>query len=136
MVSGIGTALDAEVALLTPVRVPGVGHLPVLDALVNTPANELDSMPTFHGPCDMVVNAPSIVLKVRVDGEGSLHWATMHDGLLDGFLPLGSNHGSIEGVLVGVVVVVCSSGCIVALLRAMGRLLAWTAWFALGWVWI
>jgi hypothetical protein len=54
------------------VRVPRVGDLPVLDAAINTPANELDGVATGNSARGVLVDATGVVLKVRVHGEGGL----------------------------------------------------------------
>ena len=65
-------ALDAEVSLLAPVRVPRVGDLPVLDAVVGTPADELDGMAADRLAGGVRVDAAGVVLEVGVDGERGL----------------------------------------------------------------
>ena len=74
---------DSEVALLTPVWVPRVGDLPVLGARVDTPSDKLDCVAASHLARGVRVDAAGVVFKVRVDGEGSLDWATFHDHLLN-----------------------------------------------------
>ena len=58
---------DAEVAALAPVRVPRVGHLPVLDAVLDAPADELDGVAAGLLAGDVVVDAARVVLEVLVD---------------------------------------------------------------------
>merc|ERR1719253_392477 len=75
----VRAAADAEVALLTPVRVPAVLHLPVLDAAIHAPPDDLDRVPAQLLIRRRVVDAASVVLEVLVDRERSLHRAVLHD---------------------------------------------------------
>eukprot|EP00038_Savillea_parva_P005641 m.159386 g.159386 ORF g.159386 m.159386 type:complete len:367 (+) comp11786_c0_seq1:2968-4068(+) len=77
------TADNAEVTLLAPVRVPRVGHLPVLDTAFLTPADKLDGVATSDGTRRVLVDTTGVVLKVRVDGKGRLDGATLHNHLLN-----------------------------------------------------
>jgi len=63
---------DAEVALLTPVLVPGVGDEPVLGAVLNTIAEDADGMATLDRAGGVLVDAVLVEHEVLVDGEGTL----------------------------------------------------------------
>ena len=112
-------SLDPEVAALAPVGVPGVGDLPVLDAILDAPADKLDGVAASHLAGDVVVDAASVVLEVGVDREGSLDGATSHDHLLDLGLAAGGLDLSLEGVLVAGEAVVGSRGIGVTSGRAL-----------------
>ena len=60
-------AHDAEEALLAPVRVPRVGDLPVLGAILDAPPNNLDGVTARRLARRALVDAPSIILEVAVD---------------------------------------------------------------------
>ena len=103
----------------------------VLDAAFNAPANKLDCVPASHLAGDVLVDAAGVVFKVRVDGEGSLDWATFHDHLLNGSLARSSLDLAIKSILG---ILVRASGVGVALLLALCTLLRWAACSTLGWV--
>merc|ERR1719215_1305847 len=130
----VGAAVHAEVALLGPIRIPGVGDLPILLAVLDAPANDLHGVPASHPAGHVVVDAAGIVLKVGVDGEGHLHGPACHDGPLDALLAAGLHDVPLEMVLVRGEVVVRSHRVGVALLRATRRALRRAPRLALGWV--
>jgi hypothetical protein len=59
-------------------------YLPVLDTVVDTPPNKLDSVTASERSRLVSVHTASVVLKVGVDGECRLDGTTLHDHLLDG----------------------------------------------------
>jgi len=63
---------DAEVTLLTPVLVPGVGDEPVLGAVVNTIAEDADGVTTLIGARDVLVDTAGVGEEILIDGEGTL----------------------------------------------------------------
>jgi len=63
---------DAEVTLLTPVLVPGVGDEPVLGAVVNTIAEDADGVTTLIATSDVLVDTADIAHEILIDGEGTL----------------------------------------------------------------
>mmetsp|Transcript_111338 Transcript_111338/g.300324 ORF Transcript_111338/g.300324 Transcript_111338/m.300324 type:complete len:479 (+) Transcript_111338:116-1552(+) len=125
-------ALDAEVAVLAPMRVPTVRNLPILDAVVRAPTDDLHRVAAREAPGDVVVDAARVVLEVRIHREGRLHGASGHDHLLD-LLDAAGRHGlAREGVLVPGEVPVLFPGGRVALAGALRGLLAGAARLALG----
>merc|ERR1719424_2253168 len=96
----IGATAHAEIALLTPIRIPRVCNLPVLHSGINAPANHLHSVTSNLISSHMVVDAPRVVLKVCIHIESDLHWASSHDCLLNPGLTASSHHRACEGVLV------------------------------------
>jgi len=89
----VSATADTEVALLTPVLAPRVGDLPELLAVLDTPADELDGVATLEGARDVVVDTAGVGHEVRVDAEGDLDGAVLHDVVLDLLL-------AAEGVVV------------------------------------
>lgn len=79
----VGATADTEDTVLTPILVPGVDNGPVLDTLLNTPADETDGVATEVRATSVDVNTRLVVLEVRVDGEGGLDGAVLHEVLLD-----------------------------------------------------
>eukprot|EP00966_Prymnesium_polylepis_P123249 2849680-Prymnesium_polylepis.2 len=79
----VGAALDTEVARLAPIRVPGVGHLPVRSAGIDAPTHNADGMATELLPAGMLVHATRVVLEIRVHSEGGLYGTVGHDRVLD-----------------------------------------------------
>ena len=113
----VGAADDAEVAVLSPVRVPAVGDLPVVLAGlgVSSPPDDPNSVPTDGFVGGVLVDAAGVVLEVGVDGEGNLDGATGHDGVLDGGHVVGVDLDlSLEAVLVRLVVAVGVGSNVVA----------------------
>merc|ERR1719215_2456660 len=117
----VGAAADAEVALLGPVRVPGVRDLPVLLAVLDTPAHDLHGVPADLLAGHVGVDAAGVVLEVGEDAESHLHGPAGHDGLLDAPLAAGLHDVALEVVLVRGEVVVGSHRVGVALLWAGRR---------------
>merc|ERR1712224_752926 len=97
----ISSSDDSEVSVLSPVFVPGVGNLPVVDAIVSSPANNLNSMSSKHAAAGVLVNASVVVLKVRVDGECGLHGSMLVDALSNVRSVVVEVHQPGEVVLVG-----------------------------------
>merc|ERR1712224_997704 len=64
------TTANAEVALFRPMWVPRVCDLPIFHSILDTPANHFDSMTTRHLASHMMVDATSVVFKVRIHCEG------------------------------------------------------------------
>jgi len=54
------------------VLVPGVGNEPVLDAVVNTVAKDTDSVTTFVGARDVLVDTAGVGHEILIDGESTL----------------------------------------------------------------
>lgn len=121
----VGATDDAKVTILTPVWVPGVGNFPVLDAIVNTPTDETDSMATDLTAGNMVVDTRHVVLEISIDGKSSGDGSTGHDGLLDGINGGVGVDSAVERILVVGEVVVRSLGIFItfpgAARRARGR---------------
>merc|ERR1719188_693550 len=128
----VGAAADAEVALLGPVRIPGVGDLPVLLTVLDAPAHDLHGVPANLLAGHVVVDAAGVVLKVGEDAEGDLHGPAGHDGLLDALLTAGLHDVTLEMILVRREVVVRSHRVSVAPLRASWRGLRWAPRLPLG----
>jgi len=62
----------AEIALLTPVLVPAVGEEPVVGAVVNTVAHQLDGVVASKAAADVVVDTGGVHKEVLVDSDGCL----------------------------------------------------------------
>merc|ERR1719327_1755686 len=123
--------LDPEVALLAPVGVPGVRHLPVLDAVLHTPADNLHRVPAGDLPRHVVVDPGNVVLEVRVHHKRGLDRAAGHDGVHDLLLAARGGHVAGEGELVVLEVLVRARALGVAGLRALRGALALAAGLAL-----
>jgi len=74
---------DLEVTVHTPVLVPGVSNPPVLDTVLNTPTEDLDSVATEVLTGDVLVDTRLVVLEVSIDIESSLDRTVSHDLLLE-----------------------------------------------------
>jgi len=68
----VGATDDTEVALLTPVLVPRVGDEPVLGAVLDTVAEDADSMATLIRAGGVLVDAALVEHKVLIDFKGTL----------------------------------------------------------------
>mmetsp|Transcript_177087 Transcript_177087/g.567949 ORF Transcript_177087/g.567949 Transcript_177087/m.567949 type:complete len:233 (+) Transcript_177087:112-810(+) len=112
-------ALDAEVAVLAPMRVPTVRNLPILHAVVRAPTDDLHRVAACQAPGDVVVDAARVVLEVRIHREGRLHGASGHDHLLDVLDAAGRDGLAREGVLVAGEDLVVVPGARVALAGAL-----------------
>lgn len=121
----VGATDDAKVTVLTPVWVPGVGNFPVLDAIVDTPTDEADSMATDLTAGDVVVDTRNVVLEISIDGKSSGDGSTGHDGLLDGIRGGVGIDSAVERILVVGEDIVGSLGIFItfpgAARRACGR---------------
>jgi len=91
-------------------------------------------MATLDAPGDMMIDPTHIVGKVSVHRECSLHWASLHDSLLDAFLATRALGGTRESVLVAFEVVVRGLRIRVALTRALRGGLLFAAGLAFSWV--
>lgn len=91
--------LNTEVTILTPVLVPAVGNLPVLNTILNTPTNKLDSMSAKSGSSHMLVDTTLVGHEVLIHSESNLHRSVGHELSLDG---LNSTHrvSLLEEVLI------------------------------------
>jgi len=85
----VATALDPEVSLLSPMRVPRVGDLPVLVPTLDTPSHDTDGMTTLDRAGDVMVDPRDVVNEVSVNGERSLDGSSLHDCLLNPSLSRG-----------------------------------------------
>lgn len=128
----VGATDDAEVTILAPVWVPGVGNFPVFDAIVDTPTDEADSMATDLTAGNMVVNTRHVVLEVSIDGESSGDGSTGHDGLLDGIRRGVGVDSAVERILVVGEDIVGSLGIFITFLGAARRACGRTARLAFG----
>jgi len=79
----VSATADTEVTSLTPVLTPRVGDLPVLLAVLDTPADKLDGVATLEGARDVVVDTASVGHEVLVDTEGDLKRTVLDDIGLD-----------------------------------------------------
>eukprot|EP00401_Gymnodinium_catenatum_P054036 CAMPEP_0117504610 /NCGR_PEP_ID=MMETSP0784-20121206/24937_1 /TAXON_ID=39447 /ORGANISM="" /LENGTH=374 /DNA_ID=CAMNT_0005299969 /DNA_START=173 /DNA_END=1295 /DNA_ORIENTATION=- len=127
---------DPEVAVLAPIRVPRVRNLPILDAAVDAPPDELHSVATSHLTFDVVVDAPSVILEVRVHREGRLNRPALEDHFLDVPLARGCDRFPAVGVLVRGEVAVLGGSASVTSFRASRRTRRWATWLALRRVWV
>mmetsp|Transcript_30701 Transcript_30701/g.57367 ORF Transcript_30701/g.57367 Transcript_30701/m.57367 type:complete len:341 (-) Transcript_30701:186-1208(-) len=130
----IPPADDAEVALLAPVRVPAVGHLPVFHSAVHAPADNTHGMAAEDLRGSPLVDARHVVLEVRVDGESRLNRSVGHDGLLEGLFARVGLWATGVGVTGRGEVVVRSLGARVTGLWACRRRGGWASRRALIWV--
>merc|ERR1712232_1024199 len=128
--------LNPEVALLTPVRIPGVRNLPVIHTVLRAPANNLHGMATDLASTDVVVDATCIILEVRIHRKGNLHWATSHDCLLNARHSVGCDSVARVGIFVIVEVVVRRLRISITLRVLWWGLLTWAARRALCRVWV
>lgn len=107
---------DAEGALLSPRIVPGVDAGPVRSAVVNTPADQLDSVTAQRLSSDVLVNTRLVGFEILVDGEGNRDGALLHKFLLDVGDTLDGVRGRGEVLVLGV------SGSVVLLVTGGGTL--------------
>ena len=75
----VGATADLEEAVVTPVGVPAVGNSPVVGAVLNTPANDLDGVAAEGLARGVGVHARLVRQEVAEDGEGSLNGAVLLD---------------------------------------------------------
>lgn len=132
----VSASHDAKVALLTPIWVPAVCDLPVFDAVLFTPSDDLHSVPAFHGSVSVGVDSASVVGKVFVDGECSFHRSSADECLLNFGFAFERANFTAEGVLVVAEFVVWGFCVRVAVSWASIGLLAWASWCALIRVWV
>jgi len=78
----VDSTKDAEASTLTPVGVPTVDASPVLDAVIDTPADQLDGMAAEVVTTDVLVDTRRIHLEVIIDLHGDGHGAVLHELLL------------------------------------------------------
>mmetsp|Transcript_21780 Transcript_21780/g.35978 ORF Transcript_21780/g.35978 Transcript_21780/m.35978 type:complete len:238 (+) Transcript_21780:86-799(+) len=126
------SATNSEIAILPPVRVPTVGHLPILGATLNSPTDEFDRMSARHTARDVMVDAASIILEVREDSESCFNRPALHHHSLNCLLPGRSLDGSLEGSLVAPELIVRGRSRGVARSWARLRLLGRTTGVAFG----
>jgi len=82
------TTKDAESTLLAPGIIPRVDAGPIGGAVVNAPANHLDSVATKGLAGDVLVDTRGVSLEVLIDGEGNRECSLGHELLLHGILTL------------------------------------------------
>jgi len=109
----VGATTDAEVTLLSPVGVPGVGAKPVLHTVGSAVAEHLNSVATLIGAAVVIVDTAGVAHEIRVDLEGNL------DGTVSG--DLGLDVG-LAGDGVGLLTLVLLSGPVLAVLALLGAL--------------
>jgi hypothetical protein len=127
---------DAEISLFAPVRIPRVRDLPVLDAVLCAPANNLNCVAACHVSLHVMVDTTSIVLEVAVHSECCFDWSTRHDHLLDLIWTTCRLNFTFERVLVTLEVVVRRCGVGVARFWTAWRSLTFTTRLAFRWVWV
>ena len=77
------THLDTEVTVLTPILVPAVSNLPVLNTILNTPTNQLHSVSTEIRSSDVLIDSALVRHEILVHIEGNLHGSVGHQLSLD-----------------------------------------------------
>ena len=77
------THLDTEVTILTPVLVPTVSNLPILDTIFHTPTNQLHSMSTKVLSSDMLIDSTLVSHEILVNVKGDFHGSFSHQLSLD-----------------------------------------------------
>lgn len=82
----IGATEDKEISLHTPVGVPTVGDLPVLDVVEGTPADDTDSVATEEVVAGLLVHTGLVGGEVIINIEGNLEGAVGHELALVGLL--------------------------------------------------
>merc|ERR1740123_2686320 len=102
----IVAAPDPKVALLTPVGVPRISNLPILDIILYSPAHHLHCMTPCEMTSHVVIDSACVILEIRVDFESRLHRPASHDHALDLSLATGCQDPPSERVLVMVEVAV------------------------------
>ena len=109
--------VDAAVALLNleeashaPADAPGVSAEPVVEAALNTPAEDLDGVATSDTAGDVVVDTALVAEEVLIDGESAFHGTVVVELILDGV-----NGGGVDDG-VGLALVLGPSGTVGALL--------------------
>jgi hypothetical protein len=68
----VAATTDAEVTLLSPVSIPGVGASPVLLTVLNTVADKLDSMTTLITTRSVVIDTAGVAHEISIDSESNL----------------------------------------------------------------
>jgi len=66
------TTTDAEVTVLSPVGIPGVGASPELLTVLNTVADKLDSVTTLETTSGVVIDTRGIAHEIFINFEGNL----------------------------------------------------------------
>mmetsp|Transcript_41631 Transcript_41631/g.115922 ORF Transcript_41631/g.115922 Transcript_41631/m.115922 type:complete len:267 (-) Transcript_41631:576-1376(-) len=128
----VGATQNAEIPTLAPIRVPGIGNLPVLNAAIHAPAHDLHRVTASLLPGHVLVDATGIVLEVAEDRVGRLHWAAGQDHPLDIGLAARSNNLAVERVLVSREIGVRVRRRRAAAGGALGRVSLRAPWLPLG----
>ena len=73
------THLDTEITVLTPILVPTVRDLPVLNTILNTPTNQLHSVSTEIFSRNMLIDSALVRHEILVHIEGDFHRSFRHE---------------------------------------------------------
>ena len=77
------THLDTEESILTPVLVPAVSNLPVLNTIFHTPTHQLHSMTSQSLASNLLVDSTLVSHEILVNVKGHLHRSVRHQLSLD-----------------------------------------------------
>ena len=91
---------NTEVTVLTPVLVPAVGELPVLNTVLHAPADELRSVSAESLTRHVLVDARLVGQEVLVHIENRLQRTGFHQFSLNGINAVKNNEDLLEEVLV------------------------------------
>jgi len=133
----VGPALDAEVAVLAPMRVPAVSDFPVIRAVFNAPTDDADGVAARNASGHVVVNSGRVVLEITVDCESRLDGPSGQDSLLNRLGAVESGSGTRKGEGVGREFIMRRLGAAVAFCGALRGLFdRRAARRAFTWVWV
>jgi len=132
----ITAPVDAEIAFLTPVRIPRVGDLPVLLTRLGAEPYYAYSVSSQLLACGVLVDAPGVVREVSIDGKCRLNGSTLHDGQGDVVGTGNLKNLAIEAIFVAGKLLVHTCRICIACSWAAWRCLAGAAGLPLRRVWI